>query len=650
MKGLCKKLLTTATLITACGMLFVGCGDTSSSSSSFDSVSSSHSSSSLESTLDSSSSSSVESTVAPVVLENFENEEKQVLLDDSFTLPAATVKDENGNEYDVEYTAATESGKPVSVIDGAIWVTEFETHYISCQAVVQDEIKTRILTLTVKDEGAPTLTFGTFYDGFEGENYLLPDVMVSDSSNEEITPTVKVYLLDEDTKGKEILCDGTSFTPSVAGYYLVEATAKDSSGNSAINTEVLRIRPQTAKTTILSFESQVDVDKVDYRKNNTRELISKEWLPNFAGEKNVVQVCFEGDAWAPQFYFYPMQDLRSVSCTLFDKYDYAIMRMYMVKTDEYSNAWDGIKLNGDASATTMEFNQWIDYKFPLSAFADGCAEDGTMKFYESNSLNLKDPVTGEKTWRKGMFYIAGIYAVNEATVSVSNVETSSEMEIKAKDSTGENIDLTQANVRVVSPDGVVERVKNARFTPTMQGRYMVYVSGDGYWGRTTGNPSEILSFDYERDITNYVKKDNKYTREWLSEYQGETGVMKVTYTAGTQWTPAFVIGTPLQNIHAIEKYTHVVVRMYVVQSDAVKNIWNSVGMQTTSNVSSTEYQPNTWVDYKFTIEQLKNDSANVGQIKICGNAGSLSYDDYETTAPERTGEFYVAGIWLINES
>lgn len=649
MKGLCKKLLTTATLITACGMLFVGCGDTSSSSSSFDSVSSAHSSSSLESSLDSSSSSSVESTVTPVVLENFENEEKTVLLDASFSLPAATVKDENGNEYNVEYTAATESGKPVSVIDGAIWIHDLETHYISCQAMVQGEIKTRVLTLTVKDEVAPTLTFGTFYDGFEGENYLLPDVKVSDSSKEEITPTVKVYLLDEDTKEKEIFCDGTSFTPSVAGYYLVEATAKDSSGNSATETEVLRIRTQTAKTTILSFESQVDVDKVDYRKNNTRELLSKEWLPDFAGEKNVVQVCFEGDAWAPQFYFYPMQDLRSVSCTLFDKYDYAIMRMYMVKTDEYSNAWDGIKLNNDASATTMEFNQWIDYKFPLSAFADGCAEDGTMKFYESNNLNLKDPVTGEKTWRKGMFYIAGIYAVNEATVSVTNAEKSSEMEITAKDSEGKNIDLSQANVRVVSPDGMVRSVKNARFTPTVQGRYTVYVSGNGYWGRTTGTPDEILSFDNERDVINYVKKDNKYTREWLEEYQGETGVMKVTYTAGEQWTPAFVIGTPLQNIHAIEKYTHVVVRMYVVESDTVQNVWNTVGMQKLSNVSSTEYKSNAWVDYKFTLAQLQDDSSNVGQIKICGNAGALTYDDYADTAPERTGEFYVAGIWLVNE-
>lgn len=635
MKGLCKKLLATATLVTAFGMLAAACGETSSSSSP---------------SSDDCSSSFVESAVSAVELENFENEEKQVLLDAPFELPAATVKDTKGNEYAVEYTAVTKSGKPIAVVNGAIWINEFETHYISCQAMVQGEIKTRVLTLTVKDEGAPTLAFDTFYDGFEGENYLLPDVQVNDSSKEKITPTIKVYLLNGDMKDKEVSCDGVSFTPNVAGYYLVEATAKDSSGNSATETQVLRICPQTAKTTILSFESQVDVDKVDYRKNNTRALISKDWLPDFAGEKNVVQVCFEGDAWAPQFYFYPMQDLRSVSCTLLDNYDYAILRMYIVKTDEYTNAWDGIKLNSDASTATIEFNQWIDYKFSLSAFADGCAADGSMKFFESNSLNLKDPVTEEKTWRKGMFYIAGLYAVNEVTVSVKSVENSSEVEITAKDNEGKTIDLTQSNVRVVSPDGVVKTVKNARFTPTMQGRYMVYVDGDGYWGRTTGTPNEILSFDNERDITNYVKKDNKYTREWLGEYQGEKGVMKVTYTSGTQWTPAFVVGTPLQNIHAIEKYTHVVVRMYVVQSATVQNVWNGVSIQKAANKSSTSYQSNAWVDYKFTLAQLQDDSSNVGQIKICGDAGALTYDDFATTAPERTGEFYVAGIWLVNES
>ena len=202
MKGLCKKLLATATLITAFGMLAAACGELSSSSSP---------------SSDDCSSSFVESTVSTVELENFENEEKQVLLDAPFELPAATVKDTKGNEYAVEYTAVTKSGKPIAVVNGAIWINEFETHYISCQAIVQGEIKTRVLTLTVKDEGAPTLAFDTFYDGFEGENYLLPDVQVNDSSKEKITPTIKVYLLNGDMKDKEVSCDGVSFTPNVAG-------------------------------------------------------------------------------------------------------------------------------------------------------------------------------------------------------------------------------------------------------------------------------------------------------------------------------------------------------------------------------------------------------------------------------------------------
>ena len=69
MKGLLKKLLATATLATACTVLFVGC----------------------------------ETSPAEVALNNFQNEEITVVLDDAFTLPSDKVSDENGNEYTVTY-------------------------------------------------------------------------------------------------------------------------------------------------------------------------------------------------------------------------------------------------------------------------------------------------------------------------------------------------------------------------------------------------------------------------------------------------------------------------------------------------------------------------------------------------------------------
>lgn len=591
-------------------------------------------------------------TPTPITFENFEDEEQAVLLDETFVLPESTVCDTDGKEYTINYSVVTESGKTVGVMDGVVWIKSLETHYVHCQVDVEgSQTYKRTIKLTVKDEVAPKIKFGTFNDGYEGETYLLPQIQVSDSSGEEITPELKIYLLNGDKKGAEIDCSLTSFTPHVAGYYLLEATATDSSGNTATETEVVRIRPQTAKTTVLSFDSPTDVDKIGYPGNNTRELLDKNWLPEFAGEKNVIQLSFSGDVWAPLFTFTPLQNLSSASSTLFDEYDYLILRLYVVKNAEYPNAWHTVKYSNSATAVTPGFNQWVDYKYPLSAFADA-ATDGTAKFFEGSSVDeLRDPETNAKIHSKGMFYIGGIYAANEATVSVSNVENSSEVEISAKDKNGEAIDLTKGTVRVVSPEGTVRTVTDGKFTPTSQGRYTVYVQGEGYWGKTVGDPSEILSFDYERDVAAYVHmiRNDPQTKEWLAEYQGERGVMKVTYNTGTRWTPAFTISAPLQNIHAITGYTHVVVRMYVVQSDTVKNVWNTVGMQTTSQVSSVAFEANKWVDYKFTVEQLQADGANVGQIKICGDAGNLTYDDYAQGAPEKTGEFYVAGIFLVKE-
>ena len=452
MKGLLKKLLATATLATACTVLFVGC----------------------------------ETSPAEVALNNFQNEEITVVLDDAFTLPSDKVSDENGNEYTVTYKATTKSGKTVGTADGVLWIKEFETHYVECQAQVGNTVKTRVLTLTVKDESAPEITFGDVYDGYVGEGYLLPTLTVNDSSGETITPSIKAYMLNGNEKGTETACEKGVFTPSTAGYYLLEATATDSSGNSATATKTVYIRPQVEKTTILSFDSPVDIDKVTYPFNNTRKLINQNWLPEFAGQKNVLQVCFEGDAWAPKFIFTPMQDLASASSTLLDEYDYAILRIYMVKSDEYPNAWDGIKLNGDARSATLGFNQWVDYKFPLSAFADALKADGTMEIYESNSLNLYKPgSTTEKTWRKGMFYIGGIFLANEVTVSTAEVQNSSEVEITAKDAQGADIDLAKVTAVVVAPEGTVIKIVNGKFTPTTQGTYTVYVYGDGFWGKAT---------------------------------------------------------------------------------------------------------------------------------------------------------------------
>lgn len=576
-----------------------------------------------------------------VTLENFTDEEKIVLLDSAFVLPSDSVKDENGTEYAVEYSVRTKSGKEIDAIDNVVWIKNFETYYVTCQAVVgESDVRSRTITLTVKDESAPIITFGEISDGYEGEEYLLPTIEVSDSSGGTITPEVKIYLLDGDEKEEEIYFKGDSFTPNVAGYYLIEATAEDGSENVAKASEVLNIRPQTAKTTILSFDSEVDADKIIKTKNKTIA-----WFPEFAGQRNVVQVSYTGNMWESQFAYLPMQDVSLDTSTLFSKYDSAIVRMYIVSTEEVCNVWDRITFrNGNGADEILyetAYNQWVDYRFSSSVLKDG-------QFTDVAKLHGRcDSVTASA---KGVFYLAGIFVANEATVSVANIQNTKEMRVSAKDGEGKELDLTKAIVRVVSPEGTVKIVKDGKFTLNTNGRYSVYVeTQDGFWGKAiySTDTAEILSFDEEEDVRCYVQRKNPLVKEWISEFQGERGVMKITYTGGEQYTPHFTINLPMRDIHQITDYTHVIVRMYVVETETVKNVWNTVYMQTTSNPSSVAYESNKWVDYKFTLAQMK--TGNTNTVKILGNAGALSYSAYDKTAPERTGEFYVAGVFLVKD-
>ncbi len=440
MKARRNKIILTTALTLLCGLAMAGCEDTPNTTS--------------------------------VVLENFSNEEKTVLLEESLDL-SSTVTDTNGNEYAVTYSVVTESGRTLDTINETYWITDMETHYVHCQVQVsENEWYTRTITLTVKDESAPEIQFEDCIDGYEGENYLLPTIKVRDASKESIAPSVKVYLLSGEEKGEELACDGVSFTPSKAGYYCIETTATDSSGNRATKEEIVRILPSAKKTTLLSFDSPSDADKLVLdTKNSKGKVVFQNWLPEFAGVQNVVQLCYDGNTWAPQFTFDLTKTfLNNASSTLLEDYEYAVLRLYVVKTEEYPNAWNTVKLNNTGIGAVPAYNQWVDYRFSLSLL-----QDLTVRFFEST--NGGD--TGV-----GMFYVGGIYAVNEATVSATKAENSSEVVITAQDSESNALDLDKAVVSVVTPEGVLSSVKNGRFTPTMQGTYTIYVQMDGYWGKT----------------------------------------------------------------------------------------------------------------------------------------------------------------------
>ena len=415
----------------------------------------------------------VESIEPEVTLIDFQDEESTVLLDGSYALPSSTVRDENGVEYAVEYSVVTESGKTVKPIGNVVWIKNYETYYVYCSVNAGDgQTIARTVTLKVEDEGAPEITFGDSLHGYAGESCLLPSVTVLDSSGVVAETSVKVYALKNGEKGEEIATDSVSFFAETEGYYAVEATAKDCSGNEARKTEVVRILPQSSKNTILSFENPSDASKISYKSTGSTSESTTTWLPEFAGQKNVVQIKFSDKYKQKRLAFEP-------TCAesyekLVERYDYVILRAYVVQTEEYTNSWYSLKFSGASGGTRAQYNKWVDYKIPVARFTD------TNLITEGNSAGGDSTVLTE-----GMVYVAGLYFVNEASVEATAPEDTTGFAISAKDGSGTALDLSKATVRVVAPNGVSYLVSDNYFVPETAGTYVVYVQIGEYWGATT---------------------------------------------------------------------------------------------------------------------------------------------------------------------
>ena len=579
-----------------------------------------------------------------VQLAEFDDVTASVLLGDEYTLPE-TVKDEDGKEYSVSYSIQTQSGKSVGAVDGVFWVDRFENYSILCSVKLSEtDVRTRTINLTVQDKGAPTITFSDFEDGATGIEYTLPVVTVSDNSGENIIPSAKLYKLYGATREEEMNINSGKFTPSESGYYLYEVTAIDGSGNTATATEVLYFYGGVRTTDLLTFDEPEYLEFLDLGANKTST-----WLSEYAGESGVAQISYLGQQWEPQFKFAPMKDVSSATSTLLTAYDSVIVRMYVEESAQATNYWKYVTMrNGagtDTKNTSVAYNRWVDYKFPISAISD--AQESKAKVYgQATQLYEEDGTTVKN--HKGVFYLSDVFVANEVTVNVlGNLQSGTTLSISAQYAS-ENLDLSNAEITVITPEGVSIKATNAQYTPTSRGKYTVYVNADGYWGTTEFNitgverANELISFDYAGDLS-YVDNSASRDESWVSSFAGEQGVLKTEYTTSGNWAMQFSF-TPLQDISEnasiYDDYNYVVLKMYIVQDETYQSNWQYVFINTSSSTyhSSTAVQTNTWVEYKFDIELLKY---NAQKIKFGGREVSTPSD-----GSVQKGCFYVADISL----
>ncbi|MBQ8685664.1 MAG: hypothetical protein IJ514_05805 [Clostridia bacterium] len=396
------------------------------------------------------------------------------------------------------------------------------------------------------------------------------------------------------------------------------------------------------------------------------------WVSEYEGETGVMKVEYSGTAWTPQFYIdnnltnNTLVDDLSETSPIITGYSSVYVRMYIKNDSYYTNYWTYVTMrngvaNGNNAYTDYKnsnvvYNQWVDYKFDIKALQEGT--ESAAKIY-GKADDMIDSETNTKIAHPGLYYVADIFVANDLTVNVMGATVAGKsLSFTATDSEGANVDLTNADIAVVAPDGTRTKLTDGTYTPTTRGAYTVTVKTNGYYGTTTFNattdPTELMSYESEADIAKTTVSGATTTKTWLPSFTGadgvtETGVLFVSHTAGTKWIQQFTF-TPAQSITEnstiYDDYQYVVLKMYIVKDDTrqINSSWKYIFMNSSAAKykTTTTVQYNQWVEYKFDISRLK-DYASSSTIKFGGE------EDGWVSGNQYWGEFYVAGVYLSND-
>jgi hypothetical protein len=111
-------------------------------------------------------------------------------------------------------------------------------------------------------------------------------------------------------------------------------------------------------------------------------------------------------------------------------------------------------------------------------------------------------------------------------------------------------------------------------------------------------PNEVESYDHPDSAYNALNW-NTNSVEWLSEYQGESGVVKMTYSS--VWLAWSFL--PRQEMSAYEGYDYITIRMYVEDTDnPIKYfiLGNDTGVDS-EQIGGRNIATGQWQDYTFNI-------------------------------------------------
>ncbi len=584
-----------------------------------------------------------------VKLKDFADKTVTVNCGDYYTLPSATVFDEDENFYRVTYSVKDKQGQAVSVSSNKFLVKNFGNgaYVVNCSAEVGEKTYTRKITLNVVDGAAPEFLSTAIEKcaAVNTEYNLDTAIQIKDNSG---SYTV-TYAVKDSENNPVTLTDGNKVTFTSEGNYTVTATAKDSANNQTSKDFTLQVRDENV---VQDFKYESDMaytQAVDF---------TATWVESYEGATGLVKI-----SGANTYGYFSIKALCDLST--YSDCSHIVVRYFIPSTstvsgsfffgesgysafapvvgewattvisyDLFNEGWSKGTLYSTAIAGTLSGEMYIDSVIGISATkATGneyapirtVADVDYIDTYYSNKAYVESyqGATGvvEITLTGGdwggfvvkpqqsasAFASAGYIAIRiYAEQAVSSIWFNN----------GDSDTYAPLTTTTITAGSWVEYLikadtlnfnNNIRLSFNSTGK--VYIDEVYVISKTTATGLEVAPIRTSADIVAISSYEYK-SATFVDEYEGKQGVIKFDMAnwAGFNFKA-------MQDASVFENSAYIIIRMYVVSDVDVGKFWvnNAVG----SIVATVN---NEWVDYVFPISAFNLAGNN------CITAGSGNVD------------------------
>lgn len=377
-------------------------------------------------------------------------------------------------DYSFNYTVTDPTGVAVEVANNAFTVLKTGTYTVVGDLVHATEYGK--LTVTINVDSLYTIHIPAYTETVNvGDEVTLPTAVVKDKQEAEVSGasfSISVTFYGEPVE----LVDG-KLVPEEGGNYVVTYTAtldKGSISDSITIAVEFADRAAPLANEVENFNDSRSLANVIVGSGS--DPADKTWLYSYEGEKGVVRVDFQKNAW-PWFSFIPRQQM-----TAYAYYDYLVVRVFVVDS---ANALMYMKLGNDDTTTSFPVDgqsdivkgAWKDYIFPIAPFLQWYGQ--TLE--ETPSFS-KARIWSQSAGGEGTIYIADISVWNKVDY---------EMNVTGKQVIGNEVTVSVSNaqslefaMKVTAPSGKEVTLTDGKFTPDEVGTYKVNLSCDveGYYG------------------------------------------------------------------------------------------------------------------------------------------------------------------------